>query len=234
MNNFSFITPFPEIITPYLSTSIMKKASEKNLVKYQILNLFDFTNKPHNKIDGYPFGGGDGMILKPEPVFRAIEKIKNKKNMKVIFPTPDGDLFTQEVAKNFSCEKNIVFICGHYKGIDQRVRDEIVTHEYSIGDFVLTGGELPSLIMCDSIVRLLPNVLGKMNSALTDSFYNLLLDGPHYTRPEIFRGIKVPDILLSGNHQKIRNWFLSKREDKTKIRRKDLWKKYLSKLEDGV
>tara|TARA_Y100000590_G_C15573892_1_gene959653 strand:+ start:447 stop:1163 length:717 start_codon:yes stop_codon:yes gene_type:complete len=236
-NTFSFITPFPDVINSYISSSIMNKANEKGIVDYNILNLFEYGNSPHYKIDDYPFGGGDGMVLKPEPIFRAIDKLKvaiNSDNMRVVFPTPDGPLFSQDLAKELVEEQNIVFICGHYKGIDQRVRDNLVTDEISIGDFVITGGELPSLIIADSIVRLIPDVIGEFKSARTDSFYDSLLDGPHYTRPEEFRGMNVPDVLLSGNHKKIKDWFQKNREDKTKERRKDLWKNYLTKLEDGV
>ena len=236
-NTFSFITPFPDVINSYISSSIMNKANEKGIVDYNILNLFEYGNSPHYKIDDYPFGGGDGMVLKPEPIFRAIDKLKvaiNSDNMRVVFPTPDGSLFSQDLAKELVEEQNIVFICGHYKGIDQRVRDNLVTDEISIGDFVITGGELPSLIIADSIVRLIPDVIGEFKSARTDSFYDSLLDGPHYTRPEEFRGMNVPDVLLSGNHKKIKDWFQKNREDKTKERRKDLWKNYLTKLEDGV
>ena len=236
-NTFSFITPFPDVINSYISSSIMNKANEKGIVDYNILNLFEYGNSPHYKIDDYPFGGGDGMVLKPEPIFRAIDKLEvvmNSDSMRVVFPTPDGALFTQDLAKEFAEEQNIVFICGHYKGIDQRVRDNLVTDEISIGDFVVTGGELPSLIIADSIIRLIPDVIGEFKSARTDSFYDSLLDGPHYTRPEKFRGMNVPDVLLSGNHKKIKDWFQSKRKNKTKERRKDLWKNYLTKLEDGV
>ena len=236
-NTFSFITPFPDVINSYISSSIMNKANEKGIVDYNILNLFEYGNSPHYKIDDYPFGGGDGMVLKPEPIFRAIDKLKvaiNSDNMRVVFPTPDGPLFSQDLAKELVVEQNIVFICGHYKGIDQRVRDNLVTDEISIGDFVITGGELPSLIIADSIVRLIPDVIGEFKSARTDSFYDSLLDGPHYTRPEEFRGMNVPDVLLSGNHKKIKDWFQRNRENKTKERRKDLWKNYLTKLEDGV
>jgi len=236
-NTFSFITPFPDVINSYISSSIMNKANEKGIVDYNILNLFEYGNSPHYKIDDYPFGGGDGMVLKPEPIFRAIDKLEvvmNSDSMRVVFPTPDGALFTQDLAKEFAEEQNIVFICGHYKGIDQRVRNNLVTDEISIGDFVVTGGELPSLIIADSIIRLIPDVIGEFKSARTDSFYDSLLDGPHYTRPEKFRGMNVPDVLLSGNHKKIKDWFQSKRKNKTRERRKDLWKNYLTKLEDGV
>ena len=214
------ISPFPDILHPVLNESIMKKALEKEKVEFTIINLYDFL-KDNERIDDYPFGGGDGMIMKPKPIFSAFESI-NEENSRVIFPTPDGQLFNHNIAKKLSKEKSLVFICGHYKGIDQRIRESIVTDELSIGDYVLTNGELPSLLMIDSIIRLIPGVLNTFESAKGDSFYNELLDGPHYTRPREINGLKVPEILLSGNHKKIKDWFLKKRIDKTKIRRKDL------------
>ena len=217
------ITPFPEIISSVLGTTMLAKAEERGKVKYHILNLFEFLDNENDRIDDYPFGGGNGMIIKPGPVFNAYESINDVS--RVIFPTPDGELLNHKLAKNLSKEKSLVFICGHYKGIDQRIRDSIVTDEISIGDFVLTGGELPTLIILDSIVRLIKGVLNKYESARSDSFYDNLLDGPHYTRPQNFRGMKVPDILISGNHEKINNWFLEKRLKKTKKKRKDLLNK---------
>ena len=169
------MTIFPELINSFIGQSIIKRSEEKNLVKYDVKNIRDFADPPHYKTDDYPFGGGDGMVLKPEPIFRAIDKLKvaiNSDNMRVVFPTPDGPLFSQDLAKELVEEQNIVFICGHYKGIDQRVRDNLVTDEISIGDFVITGGELPSLIIADSIVRLIPDVIGEFKSARTDSFYD--------------------------------------------------------------
>ena len=154
--------------------------------------------------------------------------------MKIIFPTPDGKIFNHDMAKEMSKELSLTFICGHYKGIDQRIRDNYITDELSIGDFVLTSGELPSMIMIDSIVRLKRGVLNNYNSACKDSFYDLLLDGPHYTRPRNFKGKEVPDTLLTGNHEEIKKWFLNKRELKTKKRRNDLWKKYKLLNNDGV
>jgi len=217
------ITPFPEIISSVLGTTMLAKAEERGKVKYHILNLFEFLDNENDRIDDYPFGGGNGMIIKPGPIFNAYESINDVS--RVIFPTPDGKLLNHKLAKNLSKEKSLVFICGHYKGIDQRIRDAIVTDEVSIGDFVLTGGELPTLIILDSIVRLIKGVLNKYESASSDSFYNNLLDGPHYTRPQNFRGMKVPDILISGNHKKINNWFLEERLKKTKKKRKDLLNK---------
>ena len=217
------ITPFPEIISSVLGESMLAKAEERGKVEYHILNLFEFLENKNDRIDDYPFGGGNGMIIKPGPVFNAFESINDAG--RVVFPTPDGELLNHELVKDLSKEKSLVFICGHYKGIDQRIRDSIVTDEISIGDFVLTGGELPTLIILDSVVRLIKGVLNKYESASSDSFYDNLLDGPHYTRPQDFRGMKVPDVLISGNHKKINDWFLKERLKKTKKKRKDLLNK---------
>ena len=237
MLDINVITPFPAMFDSVLNESILLKAKQKKLARYNIFNLFNYLDDSSQRIDDYPFGGGDGMLLKPEPIFNAVNNIKKtlkKRSAKVIFPTPDGVLFNHNIAKKLSNESSLIFICGHYKGIDQRIRDEIVTHEISIGDFVLTNGELPTMIMIDSIVRLKEGVLNNYDSASKDSFYDILLDGPHYTRPRNFNGMKVPDVLLSGNHKEIKNWFLNEREIKTKKIRKDLWKKYKSDKKSGV
>ena len=237
MLDINIITPFPAMFDAVLNESILLKAKQKKLANYNIFNLFDYLDSSSHRIDDYPFGGGDGMLLKPEPIFNAVNKIKDRlkeEPVKVIFPTPDGILFNHNKAKELSNESSLIFICGHYKGIDQRIRDEIVTDEISVGDFVLTSGELPTMIMIDSIVRLKKGVLNNYGSAIKDSFYNILLDGPHYTRPRNFNGMKVPDVLLSGNHKEIKDWFLNEQKIKTKKLRKDLWKKYKSCKESGV
>ena len=223
------ITPFPNMLHTILDQSMLKKAIERKKVEYIIINLFDFVNEEDGRIDDYPYGISKGMIMKVEPVLKAFKSINKKDDTRVIFPTPDGTLFTQNIANDLSKEKSLVFICGHYKGIDQRIRDTIITDELSIGDYVLTNGEVPALVMIDSIIRLVPGVLNDHESAETDSFFEDLLDGPHYTRPREYDGLKVPDILLSGHHKKIKDWFLKKRIDKTARRRKDLFKKYKSK-----
>tara|TARA_Y100001970_G_C14168657_1_gene822808 strand:- start:181 stop:894 length:714 start_codon:yes stop_codon:yes gene_type:complete len=230
MLNINIITPFPTMFDMILNESILLKAKQKQIVSYNIFNLFDYLDHSSKRIDDYPFGGGEGMLLKPEPIFNALEKNKlNNKAMRIIFPTPDGKAFNHNIAKELSNESSLTFICGHYKGIDQRIRDNYITDELSIGDFVLTSGELPTMIMIDSIVRLRNGVLNNYESAKKDSFYDLLLDGPHYTRPRNFNGIKVPEVLFSGNHKEIEKWFLNKREEKTKKLRKDLWDNYRSK-----
>ena len=236
MKQVYFLTPFPEMVKSVVSESILGRAEKKALVQFHTKNLFDFANPPHRRIDDYPFGGGVGMVLKPEPVFRAFdavtEELPENSDTRVVFPTPDGKVFDHDSAIDLGRCKNLIFINGHYKGVDQRIRDELVTDEISIGDYVLTGGELPSLIILDAIVRLIPGVLNSYESAETDSFAGMLLDCPHYTRPETFREMESPPVLLSGNHKEIENWKKKKSEEKTQIRRPDLWERY-NKLEDG-
>ena len=237
MLTINIITPFPEMFDIVFNNSILLKAKEKNRVRYNVYNLFNYLDDSKQRIDDYPFGGIEGMLLKPEPIFNAlqkIDKVMENENHRIIFPTPDGKKFNHSIAKELSKEKELTFICGHYKGIDQRIRDNFVSDEISIGDFVLTSGELPSMIIIDSIIRLKEGVLNNYNSAKKDSFYDFLLDGPHYTRPRKFNGLEVPEVLLSGNHEEINRWFLNQRIDKTKKRRLDLWKKYKSKNKDGV
>ena len=236
MKQVYLITPFPDMVRAVISASIMGRSEDKKLVEFHIKNLFDFGDPPHYRIDDYPFGGGAGMVLKPEPVFRAFDQVMDEllshAKPRVVFPTPDGEVFSHEKAMEFSNSENLVFINGHYKGIDQRIRDELVTDEVSIGDYVLTGGELPALIILDAVVRLVPGVLNRSESAETDSFADILLDCPHYTRPESYRGLDSPSVLLSGNHKEIENWKVNKRREKTRDRRPDLWNKY-NNLEDG-
>ena len=228
------ITPFPDVIHSFMQNSMLKKAQEHEIVDYKVLNLFDYADKPHRNIDDYPFGGGTGMVMKPEPIFRAFDEIQNQYSSNlnnVIYPTPDGKVFNQNEANKFKESETLVFICGHYKGIDQRVRDNLVTHEYSIGDYIITGGELSSLVILDSVIRLIPGVLNNIKSAETDSFESGLLDCNYYTRPEVYRDLKVPEILLSGHHQKIEDWKLEEKKNKTKKNRPDLWSKHKNELE---
>lgn len=227
-----FISPFTDLLKAFNSESILYRAQNKGVVEYHYINLFECSDLSQNSIDDYPYGGGSGMILRPEPVFNAYSKaleITGKDNVRVLFPTPDGNVLNQEISKNLSNTKNLIFICGHYKNIDQRIRDVLITDEISIGDYVLTGGELPACVILDSVVRLMPGVLGNIDSANSDSFSDDLLDCPHYTRPEVYKDIKVPEVLTSGNHKKIEEWKLNKREEKTKLRRPDLYKIYSKK-----
>ena len=229
MLSVHILTPFTKMVEAIVDESILRRAKEKGLVNYSIYDLFKFADSPHYRIDDYPFGGGSGMIMKPEPVFRAVGDQPNE-NLRVIFPTPDGEILSHEKALELSQTSELMFINGHYKGIDQRIRDTLVTDEISIGDYVLTGGELPTLIILDSIIRLIPGVLNSYESAETDSFTSGLLDGPHYTRPEEFEGMKVPEVLLSGHHKNIVDWRLNQQIEKTKKRRTDLFRKYLELL----
>jgi len=230
MLNCYVMTIFPDLINAFINQSIVKRSSDKDLVQYHIKNIRGFAKPPHFKTDDSPFGGGDGMIFKPEPIFRTYDdiakNISDKNSLRVVFPTPDGKQFNHKDALDLSQTENLIFMCGHYKGIDQRVRDEIITDEFSIGDFVVTGGELPVCLIIDAIVRLIPGVLNNYKSAKSDSFFSNLLDGPHYTRPEEYRGLKVPDILLSGHHENIQKWKKEIREKKTRDKRPDIWKEY--------
>ena len=221
------LTIFPEIFLP-LDVSIVKKAKEKGLVEIKIWNLRDFTKDKHRKVDDEPYGGGKGMVLKCEPIFNAVEKIKEEnKEAKVILTTPQGVLYNQEMAKKLSKEKGLIIICGHYEGVDERV-SSICDYEISIGDYILTGGELPAMVITDSIVRLIPGVLPE-EAPVYDSFFDYLFDWPCYTRPAVFRGMKVPDVLLSGNHKKIEEWRKEKAIERTKERRPDLYRKFLTR-----
>lgn len=214
---------FPEQLEPIISSSIIKRAREKRIVEIVLHNIRDFSVDKHKKVDDYAFGGGAGMVIQIEPIFRCIELLLNeRKYNEIIYVTPDGDTFNQKEANMLSLKENIIIICGHYKGIDQRLRDHLVTKEISIGDYVLTGGELAASVIIDSIIRLVPGAISDISSALTDSFQDNLLAPPVYTRPEIFKGWKVPDILLSGNTKEIDKWNMEQAFEKTKIRRPDL------------
>ncbi|MCO7174674.1 tRNA (guanosine(37)-N1)-methyltransferase TrmD [Sporolactobacillus kofuensis] len=215
---------FPEMFDGVLNTSILGKAAEKDAVSYSVTNFRDFTTNKHNKVDDYPFGGGAGMVLMPQPLFDAVDALRADDDTapRIILTSPQGKPFKQEDAEMLSNEKRLIFICGHYEGFDERIPEHLVTDEYSIGDFVMTGGELAAMAMIDSIVRLLPGVLGNDTSAVTDSFSDGLLEHPHYTRPADFRGMKVPDLLLSGNHEKIAEWRWKESLRRTYERRPDL------------
>ena len=212
------ISVVPQLMESFFAHSILKRAREKGLLEVNILNLRDYTNYKHGQVDDYQFGGGAGLVLMIEPLVNAIENLqKETRYDEIIFLTPDGEKLNQKMANNLSLENNLLLICGHYKGIDQRVRDHFVTKEISIGDYVLSGGELGAAVLVDAIGRLIPGVLNDETSALTDSFQDNLLAPPVYTRPEEFRGWKVPEILLGGNHSKIEEWRNEKSVERTKV-----------------
>ena len=202
------MTLFPEMIEQAMNTSIMGRAMADGLISLQVMNIRDYTLNKHGKVDDYPYGGGAGMVMEAEPIYRCYEQICSEagKRPRVIYLTPQGDVFSQKLAKDFSKEEVLVFLCGHYEGVDERVLEEIVTDPISIGDFVLTGGELPALSIIDAVARLLPGVLGKEESCWEDSFSTGLLEYPQYTRPETVLGRKVPEVLLSGHHKNIEVW----------------------------
>lgn len=224
MMKIHILSLFPEMFTGVLGTSIMKKAVEKEAVSFEVTDFRDFSTNKHKSVDDYPYGGGAGMVLKPQPIFDAIETIKEKSNQKprIVLMCPQGEKFTQKKAEELAQESQIIFICGHYEGYDERIREHLVTDEISIGDYVLTGGELGAMVVADAVVRLLPGVLGNEDSPVHDSFSSGLLEHPHYTRPADFRGMKVPDVLLSGNHAKIDQWREEQSFKRTVERRPDL------------
>ncbi|MCX7794583.1 MAG: tRNA (guanosine(37)-N1)-methyltransferase TrmD [Thermodesulfovibrionales bacterium] len=229
------ITLFPDIIKTYISFGVIKKAIEESLLNVRIHNLRDFTKDRHRTVDDYPYGGGSGMVLKPEPVFEAVEQIKSDGIERVvILLTPQGKVFNQQMARELSGEKRgLLLICGRYEAVDERVRS-VVDEEISIGDYVLTGGELPALVIIDAVSRLLPGVLGNYSSTLEESFEWGILDYPHYTRPPEFRGMKVPEILLSGDHEAIRKWRRKEALRRTLERRPDLLEKAVLSEEDLI
>lgn len=216
------------MFTGVINESILKKAMELGKVQYHITNFRDFSTDKHQAVDDYPYGGGAGMVLKPEPIFHAVEHIESVTNSspRVILLCPQGERYTQKKAEQLAREEHLLFICGHYEGYDERIRENLVTDEISIGDFVLTGGELAAMVVVDSIVRLLPGVLGNEDSPVLDSFSTGLLEHPHYTRPAEFRGMRVPDVLLSGNHKLIDEWRRKQSLKRTLERRPDLLESY--------
>lgn len=222
------ITVLPEILESPFNHSIIKRAKEKGLAEIYLHNLRDFSEDKHRKVDDYSFGKGAGMVMAIQPIEKAIEKLKSEREYdEIIFTTPDGNLFNQKAANQLSMKSNLMILCGHYKGIDQRIRDHYITMEISVGDYVLTGGELAAAIITDSVVRLLPGVLSDETSALTDSFQDNLLSPPVYTRPAEYKGMKVPEILLSGNDKLVDEWKHEQAVERTKKLRPDLYKKYL-------
>jgi tRNA (guanine37-N1)-methyltransferase len=220
---FDIITGFPDLVRSPLNESIIKRARKKKLVQVIVHDLRKYTTDKHRTIDDQPYGGGAGMVLKPEPIFACIEALRKRRTYdEVIYLSADGETLTQRAANRLSLATNVILLCGHYKGIDERVRTTLVTKEISIGDYVLTGGELAALVVVDAVSRLLPGVLGDGESMLTDSFQDNLLDGPSYTRPPEFREMKVPDVLLSGDHKAVERWRQEQRVARTRLRRNDL------------
>lgn len=231
----TFITLFPEIFPTFLNFSILKRAQAKGLIEFEVVNLREFGDGIHKIVDDRPYGGGTGMVLKPDVLTKALKSILNPNNLqqedelkisnlkfKIILMSASGTPYKQKKAREFSKLDHLIIISGHYEGIDQRFIDKYVDEEISIGDYVLTGGELPSLVIADSITRLIPGVLEKEDATINESFENNLLEYPHYTRPEEFEGLKAPEVLLSGNHAEIKKWRDSKSLEKTKLIRKDL------------
>ena len=219
------LTIFPDMIKSFFNDSIIKKSIQKGVVKIYFHNIRDYTTNKHQKVDDYQFGGGAGMVMTIQPIADLIEKLKLERNYDdIIFLTPDGIVFNQKIANELSLNENLILLCGHYKGIDQRIRDLYITKEISIGDYVLTGGELAAAVITDSVVRLLPGAISDETSALSDSFQDDLLSYPVYTRPANYKGNKVPDVLLSGNFKEIEKWRYEKAIEITKNRRPDLLK----------
>lgn len=223
------ITLFPELFANFLETSLVLKARQKKLFSASVVQLRDFADLPHRQVDDTPYGGGPGMVMKPEPIFKAISASKsNLPNAKVIFPTPSGRPFSNEFAREISKERELIFLCGRYEGVDQRVIDNLVDYEITIGDYILMGGELPTMVIIESILRFIPGVLGNANSLDQESFQSIdneiLLEAPQYTKPQSLQGMEVPEILLSGDHKRIANWRLKQSKIRTKKFRSDLFK----------
>jgi tRNA (guanine37-N1)-methyltransferase len=221
------ISVLPGLLESPLNDSIIKRAKDKGLVEIHLHNLRDYSTSKHKNVDDYAFGGGAGMVMSVEPISRCIEKLQSERSYEeVIYTSPDGEVLNQTTSNRLSLLQNIIILCGHYKGVDQRVRDLYITREISIGDYVLSGGELPAEVITDSVIRLIPGVLNDETSALSDSLQDNLLAPPVYTRPREFKGLSVPDILLSGNDKAIDDWRMDKAMQRTKERRPDLWQKF--------
>ncbi|MBM7613636.1 tRNA (guanosine(37)-N1)-methyltransferase TrmD [Alkaliphilus hydrothermalis] len=220
------LTLFPQMFDATLGSSILQRAREKGLLDIACINIRDYASNKHKKVDDYPYGGGAGMVMTPQPIFDShqavVEELKLEKKPRTIYLSPKGRVFNQEIAQELAQEKELVFLCGHYEGIDQRVIDELVTDEISIGDYVLTGGEIPAMVVIDALSRMIPGVLSQEESYEEESFYSGVLEYPHYTRPAEFRGLKVPDVLMSGNHKNIDTWRRKKSLEMTMERRPDL------------
>lgn len=228
MTKFHILTLFPQMVLDGLNTSIIGRAVSNNIISIEATDIRDFSNDKHNHVDDYPYGGGAGMVMKPQPVYDAYEfALKNMtgKKPRVIYLTPQGKVFNQSMAEEFAREENLIFLCGHYEGIDERVLEHIVTDNVSIGDYVLTGGELASMVMIDAISRKVPGVLSNEESGEIETFFDNLLEYPQYTRPEVFMGKSVPSVLLSGHHENIDKWRREKSLERTFERRPELLEK---------
>ncbi|MGM0603781.1 MAG: tRNA (guanosine(37)-N1)-methyltransferase TrmD [Bacillota bacterium] len=221
---FDILTLFPEMFKGPLTESIIKRAQKKNIIDIRTVNIRDFTEDKHNTTDEPPYGGGAGMVLKPQPIYKAWQSVREKRKTKAktILMSPQGKKLDQNMVRELSQNDGLILICGRYEGVDERIRETIVDEEISIGDFVLTGGELPAMVLIDAVSRMVDGVLGDENSSIKDSFYKGLLEHPQYTRPREFRGLQVPDVLLSGNHKLIDNWRKRESLKRTLIRRPDL------------
>lgn len=229
--NFHVLTLFPDMIIDGLNTSITGRAIKNGCLSVEAVNIRDYANNKHMKVDDYPYGGGAGLVMQAAPVCAAYDSLVQKigKNPRVVYMTPQGYTFNQKMAQDFAKEDDLVILCGHYEGIDERALERIVTDYVSIGDYVLTGGELPAMVVIDTVSRLVPGVLHNSESAETESFENGLLEYPQYTRPEVFEGKKVPDVLLSGHHANVEKWRLEKSIERTKKYRPDLYEEYCRK-----
>jgi len=216
------LTLFPEMFEAFFATSIIGRATSEERVALQAVNFRNYSKNKHHKVDDYPYGGGQGMLLAPEPIFDAVADIVKDAKPRIILLCPQGERFTQKKAEELANDEHLIFICGHYEGFDERIREHLVTDELSLGDFILTGGETAAMVMVDAVVRLLPGALSKASSHEDDSFSSGLLEFPQYTRPEDFRGMKVPDVLLSGHHAKIEQWRREQSLKRTLERRPDL------------
>ena len=217
------ISAVPELLSGPFNSSIIRKSIEKNITEIHIHNLRKYTKNKYKSVDDYQYGGGAGMVMLIEPIDKCISKLTSERDYdEIIYMTPDGSKLNQSISNKLSCMTNIIILCGHYKGVDQRIRDNLITMEISIGDYVLTGGEIPAVILTDSIVRLIPGTLGDETSALTDSFQDNLLSYPVYTRPKEYKSWQVPDVLFSGDHKKIEKWRMEKSLEITKKKRPDL------------
>ena len=223
---FDILTLFPNMFKEILSDSIIGRAEKNGILKFNFVNIRDFANNKHNSVDDYPYGGGCGMVIKAPPIYDAYLSV-------AIYLSPKGSVLTQKKCVELSKKEHIVLICGHYEGVDQRVLDKIVDEEISIGDYVLTGGELPAMVLIDSVSRMIDNVLSSETSFMDESHFSTLLEYPQYTRPPVFLGEKVPDILLSGDHKKIDEWRFEKSLEETKLKRPDLYKKYIKQQKEG-